>query len=191
MKPPPQILLPRSRLSRRLEPWYTVASYLFIPTGKELRGNDVSRSRCRLDLELRDAFFYFLFAAALALEISPLRFLAPCLGHSPWLDAAHPRLACISPRWPSTLVIEFLYGVIHRHAVTRRKAASARLALPLLGAGFAALLLMPPNQDVWRLLIWGLPAAAVVTATVALEDLYGARLPKLLLEIGDASDAPI
>jgi peptidoglycan/LPS O-acetylase OafA/YrhL len=50
-------------------------------------------------------------------------------------------------------------------------------------------MLIPEAHAPWGFLAWGLPAAAVVTGAVALEEWVGARLPKWLLEAGDASYA--
>jgi peptidoglycan/LPS O-acetylase OafA/YrhL len=59
----------------------------------------------------------------------------------------------------------------------------------LLGGGFLALLLAPEPHWPWGFLVRGLPAAAIVAGAVALEGELGGRLPKWLLEAGDASYA--
>jgi len=55
--------------------------------------------------------------------------------------------------------------------------------------GFLTLMLMPLSPVPSEFLAWGLPAAAIVTGAVAIEGQLGARLPKWLLEAGDASYA--
>jgi peptidoglycan/LPS O-acetylase OafA/YrhL len=180
-------LWPSAALNPVGTPWRILASYLFIPAN-----NGKGEMYPVLDVGWTlsyEVFFYLLFSAALALDLYPLAFLAPCL-------TAVGLVAMLRPAtWPdftilaSTMVIEFLYGVILAHLVTRKKLPGSRVGMLLLAGGFAALMLIPQAPPNWKFLAWGLPAAAVVTGAVALERKYGARLPKWLLEAGDASYA--
>ena len=63
-------------------------------------------------------------------------------------------------------------------------------ALMLAGAGLlAAQGLTGLRSDLWRPLLWGVPAAMIVAGAVALEPLRAFRPPAALLRLGDASYA--
>jgi peptidoglycan/LPS O-acetylase OafA/YrhL len=178
---------PTTALDLILTPWRVVASYLFIPARN---GNGEMFPVVTVGWTLNyEVFFYLLFATALALNISPLAFLTPCLTALALVGVARPAT------WPdftalaSTLVIEFLLGVVLAHVATRGKPPGKVAGAVLLFGGFLALLLMPEARAPWGFLAWGLPAAAVVTGAVALEGEWGGRLPGWLLEAGDASYA--
>jgi peptidoglycan/LPS O-acetylase OafA/YrhL len=181
-------LRPSASLNCALTPWRIAASYLFIPA-RNGRGDmfPVVEPGWTLNYEV---FFYLLFAAALALNVSPLAFLTPCLTALALVGMVRPAAG-----WPdftsvaSPLVLEFLYGVVLAHLATRRKLPGNALGALLLGGGFLALMLVPEGHAPWGFVLWGLPAAAIVTGAVALEDELGGRLPKWLLEAGDASYA--
>jgi peptidoglycan/LPS O-acetylase OafA/YrhL len=59
----------------------------------------------------------------------------------------------------------------------------------MLVVGFVALMLIPEPFYQLKFLFWGLPAAAMVAGAVILEEKWGGRMPKWLLEAGDASYA--
>jgi len=180
-------LRPTTALNSVLTPWRIVASYFFIPA-RNGAGEMFPLVVAGWTLNY-EVFFYLLFAAALALNISPLAFLTPCLTALALLGmtrtAAWPDFTTLA----SPLVIEFLFGVVLAHLATRRKLPGAAWGMLLLAGGFLALLLIPEAHGPWGFLFWGLPAAAVVTGAVAIEDSWGGRLPKWLLAAGDASYA--
>jgi len=170
-----------------LTPWRIAASYLFLPA-RNWRGEmfPVIDAGWTLNYEM---FFYLLFASALALNVSPLAFLTPCLTAIAMLGMLRPA------GWPditslaSPLVLEFLYGVILAHFAMRRKLPRAGIAAILLVGGFITLMIMPQTSAAWRFIPWGIPAAAVVTGAVALEGRLGQYIPRWLLAAGDASYA--
>jgi peptidoglycan/LPS O-acetylase OafA/YrhL len=170
-----------------LTPWRIAASYLFIPA-RNWRGEmfPVIDAGWTLNYEI---FFYLLFAAALALNISPLAFLTPCLTAIALLGMARPAGWPDATSLASPLVLEFLYGVLLAHFAMRRKLPGAAIATILLIGGFVTLMLMPQTSAEWRFIPWGIPAAAVVTGAVALEGRIGGHIPRWLLEAGDASYA--
>lgn len=178
---------PATGLDCAMTPWRIAASYLFIPA-KNGTGEMFPLVVVGWTLNY-EVFFYLLFAAALALNVSPLAFLTPCLTGLALLGmtrtAAWPDFTALA----SPMVIDFLYGIILAHLVTRRKMPGAAWGAVLLGGGFATLMLMPEPPWPWGFVLWGLPAAAIVTGAVALEDSLGGRLPKWLLEAGNASYA--
>jgi exopolysaccharide production protein ExoZ len=118
-----------------------------------------------------------------------LAFLTPCLMAVGLLGMVRP------VSWPdftslaSTVVIEFLFGVMLASFATRRKLPGNVWGALMMGGGFLTLLLMPEAPYPWGFLAWGLPAAAIVTGAVALEGTLGERLPGWLLAAGDASYA--
>jgi exopolysaccharide production protein ExoZ len=180
-------LNPAAALSSPLTPWRVAASYLFIPAKN---GNGEMFPLVTVGWTLNyEVFFYLLFAGALALNVSPLAFLAPVLTAVALVGMVRPAT------WPdfttlaSPMVIEFLYGMILAHMATRRKLPGTAWAGVLLGGGFLTLMLMPAAVAPWGFLAWGLPAAAIVVGAVALEGELGGRLPKWLLAAGDASYA--
>ncbi len=178
---------PGSGVTRALTPWRIAASYLFIPS-RDGTGQMFPIMAVGWTLNY-EALFYLLFAAALALKVSPLAFLTPCLTALALLGmertAGWPDITSLA----SPIVIEFLFGMILAHFAARRKLPGNACGLALLIGGFLVLMLMP--QLPWNLgiLPWGLPAAAMVTGAVAIEDAWGGRLPQWLLEAGDASYA--
>ena len=166
--------------------WHVAASYLFIP----------SFDRAHLPVPLLqvgwtlnfEMMFYLLFAAALALEMPPSRFLPPILG----------ALAVVGwrehPTWPawtalaSPLALEFLFGVVIATLARRGRLPGGWVGALLLAGGFAAVCRLPMASRA-RVVYWGLPAAAIVAGVVGLEDAMGRRLPRWLLEAGNASYA--
>jgi peptidoglycan/LPS O-acetylase OafA/YrhL len=180
-------LWPTKALNCILTPWRIAASYLFIPA-RNGKGElyPIVVVGWTLSYEM---FFYLLFAVALALDISPLAFLTPCLTAVAFLGATR------TAAWPdftaviSPLVIEFLFGIILAHFALRRKLPGALWGALLLVGGFIALLLIPEASSPWGVVNWGGPSAAMVLGAISLEPKLGHRLPKWLLEAGDASYA--
>ena len=166
--------------------WHVVASYLFIPS---MDGYGLSYPLLPVGWTLTfEMLFYGLFAVALALEVVPLAFLAPTLGL-----AALAGWSGVVP-WPvflvqdAPLVLEFLFGVILGQGALRGRLPGGVWAVALLAGGFAAISVVPVPHA-WRTFAWGLPAAAVVAGALALEGKTGRRLPRWLLEAGNASYA--
>ena len=166
--------------------WHVAASYLFIPSFDRAHVPvPLLQVGWTLNFEM---MFYLLFAAALALEASPLRFLPPVLG----------TLAAVGwrehPAWPawtalaSPLVLEFLFGVVIAWLARRERLPGGWFGALLLAVGFAAVCLLPMARGA-RVVYWGLPAAAIMAGVVGLEDAVGRRLPRWLLEAGNASYA--
>ena len=166
--------------------WRVAASYLFIPSfDRNHQPVPLLQVGWTLHFEM---MFYLLFAAALALGTPPLRFLPPILG----------ALAVVGwrehPTWPawttlaSPLVLEFLFGVGIAPLARRGRLPGGWVGALLLAGGFAAVCRLP-MVDSARVVYWGLPAAAIVAGAVGLEDAVGRRLPRWLLEAGNASYA--
>jgi peptidoglycan/LPS O-acetylase OafA/YrhL len=176
-------------LNAGLDPVHIVASYLFLPwwdgTGKL---QPVLGVGWTLNFEM---FFYAMFALAMALRVSPVKFVGV-------LFTALSVLAFFrQPDWPpfafwlDTIVLEFVAGMVIAHLALRGVKMPPLAAAALLVAGFVVMF-----QD-WgdglpvqaRALVWGLPATAIVAAVVSLEPLLRSRVPKSAMRLGDASYA--
>jgi len=178
---PDAVMNPLGGLSR------IASSYLFIPI-LNAKGeiSPILGAGWTLNYEM---LFYVLITLALVLDIAPLVFVTPALAV----------LACVAfiphghlpdfTTLASPLLIEFLYGLLLGSLVARGKFAGRSWGPLLFAASFIALMLIPKPSDNWRFLFWGLPAACVLAGAVASEERWGARLPKWLLEAGDASYA--
>ena len=162
--------------------WNACASLLFIPA-RDAAGaiRPVLPVGWSLNFEF---FFYALFTSALALRLSPL-WLTPVLG------AVAVAGFFYSPVWPAPLflangmVLEFAAGMVLAVMAFR---PGGRASVVLLGVAMSLLLILP-QAGPWRFLVWGLPAAAVLSAALSLEPTMGARIPAWVLAVGDASYA--
>jgi peptidoglycan/LPS O-acetylase OafA/YrhL len=167
--------------------WHVLASYLFFPTRSPVGAyGSILAVGWTLIFEM---FFYILFAIVLATRLPRLPALAPVLilmafGWTIPFVARHGTLHF----YANTMQLEFLYGMALAACIPFVRKIPAPLAMLLAIAGFLPLLLWhSPAMILWGGILWGIPALAVVTAAVALESPFGARTPKWLLEIGDAS----
>ncbi|HTV07474.1 MAG TPA: acyltransferase [Candidatus Aquilonibacter sp.] len=167
--------------------WHVLGSYLFFPTRSPIGAyGSVLAVGWTLIFEM---FFYVLFAIVLATRLPRLPVLAPVL-----ILLAFARTIPFVERhgtlhfYANTMQLEFLFGMLLATSIPRARKIPGSLAILLGIAGFVPLLLWnPPLAVLWGGILWGVPALAVVTAAVALESPFGARAPRWLLEIGDAS----
>ncbi len=162
--------------------WSFIGSAAFIPV-RDLSGavRPVLSVGWTLNFEM---LFYALFAAALAIRVHPL-WITPALAALAlagfWRDPAWP-----APCWLANgMVLEFAAGM----ALGCVSGALPRRAAIWIMASSAVLLLTLPHAGPWRFLAWGMPAAAILAAAVALEPRAGPHLPAWLLATGDASYA--
>src|SRR5262249_47219718 len=86
-----------------------------------------------------------------------------------------------------TIVLEFLFGVVLARLILAGWRLPPLPAACALGAGFALLLVFEPPADYLRVVVWGLPALAIVAAAVSLEQEVARLIPKAVLDLGDAS----
>ena len=87
----------------------------------------------------------------------------------------------------STIVIEFIFGVALAKLTLAGHRLSLRAALALFAAGVVAIMALPMISDNMRVVMWGIPAFAIVTGAVSLEPIVARKLPQWLLSLGDAS----
>jgi len=171
-------------LTARLGWRYCAASLLFLPV-HDLAGRfqPVLPVGWTLSFEM---MFYGLFAAALAARLRPVVWLPPVLMALTLLPHAH---GSVIGELANPIVLEFGFGT------TLATAWLAGWRLPgwldgLVLAGSVWLLFVaPPHFLGGRVASWGVPAAALVAATVGLECRLGTRIPKLILALGHSSYA--
>ncbi len=168
--------------------WHVVASYLFIPT---LGEGDAIVPVLSVGWTLQyEMLFYLLFALALGIGFAPLNFLLPTLFIIAGVGLFN------EPSWPaalqglvSPLVLKFLAGAILGRLTLRQRLPSPRIGAWLLVGGLVAILCVPGASLAVRVVGWGLPAAAIVLGCAALEAPLSLKLPRWLLELGNASYA--
>jgi exopolysaccharide production protein ExoZ len=181
------LIAPALALNALGTPWHVIASYLFLPS-RNAHGliEPILVVGWTLNYEMA---FYVLFAVALATRASLLKVLAPVLILLALLWVVPQHGVPDAVRWYETpMVLEFLAGIVLARVLPRIKRLAAPVALLLVIAGFTGLLTMAwPNFSVWRGVGWGLPAIAIVCGALALEKRWGAKTPRWLLEVGDAS----
>ncbi len=162
---------------------YVLRSYLFLPV-VDSAGH--FRPLLPVGWTLTYEFlFYMLFALALALRVDVLRVVVPAFV-----------VICIlallrTEHWPtwtilfSTIVVEFLFGVLLAKMILLGWRLSRGVAAVAVLLGFALILAVPESPENLRVLTWGLPALAIVGGAVSLEK--WAVIPQWLLALGDAS----
>ena len=159
------------------------ASLLFLPV-RDASGHfgPVLPVGWTLDFEM---LFYLLFAGALALRAAPLLFVTPPLLLLACLQGGTGNAALLC----DPIVLEFVFGALIARLLLRGTTLKPPLAIPLAIAACAILLMLPSYVLPARVLRWGLSAAVLVACVVSLEEWLRDRLPKLLLQLGDASYA--
>jgi exopolysaccharide production protein ExoZ len=179
-------LWPRLLPQVRLQPSHLALSLLFIP---HLDPDGLPFPLLPPGWTLvYEAVFYLVFAASLAapirarfgLVIGGLTALA-LLGF-----VLHP----LYELFANPSLLEFAAGVWLGKAYAERRLPGRGIGWLLLAAGlgaFVALRLLGLHSDMWRNLIWGVPALAIVAGAVTLEANGGVRSSPPLKQLGDAS----
>lgn len=179
------MILPALAIRTSLDPGFIAGSYLFMPV-IDHAGN--FRPLIPMGWTLTYEFlFYLLFAAALAMRADILRVIVPGLG----IIAAFALFRQASwPAWTvlfSTIVLEFIFGVVLAKLTLAGHRLSPRAASALVTAGIVAIMALPMVSSDLRVVMWGLPAFAIVAGAVSLERIVADKLPNWLLSLGDAS----
>ncbi len=131
--------------------------------------------------------FYVLFAVALGLRVDVVRVLIPAFALLVILALLR------TESWPawtilfSTIIVEFLFGVVLAKVTLRGWSMPPALAASVMVLGAALLLFVPEAPENLRPLVWGVPALAIVAGAVSLEPRIAGGLPQWLLTLGDAS----
>lgn len=179
------LLLPWLAMRTSMDFGFIAGSYLFLPVIDQA-GN--FRPLIPMGWTLTyEMLFYAIFAAALALRIDVLRVIVPGLGVIALLgllrDASWPSWTILF----STIVLEFIFGVMLAKATLKGFRLSPRAALLTLAIGVIGVLALPMISANMRVVMWGIPAFGVVAGAVSLEPIVARRLPRWLLSLGDAS----
>ena len=179
--------MPAMALRTQLHFGYVVASFLLLPVHDASGAfQPVLPVSWTLTFEM---MFYGLFALALFLRVPVLRFVTPILA-----ALALAALARTST-WPAigelanTMVLEFALGAWIGTLALHGRIAPPGAAILLLVVGFGIMLSIPYGPPPMRLIVWGLPAAAIVAGAIGLERIVAPHLPRWLLSLGDASYA--
>jgi peptidoglycan/LPS O-acetylase OafA/YrhL len=181
------IAVPKAFLTLRLD-WHNVLfSYLFLlsrtPSGDI---NTVVVTGWSLCYEV---YFYAIFAAFLFL---PRKFFLAGTGAIFAAGLFLNATGAIVPAWAtvatSPLLIEFYLGTVIALLFVAGFALPAGLAWAAIIAGFATIPILgdPVGGDWHRVLIWGLPSAAILAGAVSLER-RAIRVPKFLVVLGASS----
>lgn len=166
---------------------HVTSSLLFLPgTNPHRVGEPILIVGWSLNFEMA---FYVLFALALWWRKPPVLIAGPVilLAALTAITGHFASLAWVA-YYQYSIVLEFLGGILLALALPwlRRMPWQAGLVLvavniPLLW--FCFLRWVP----LWRGLVWGVPALAVVAGLISMETRWGAHMPRWTLQIGDAS----
>jgi exopolysaccharide production protein ExoZ len=182
------LVLPASLMRTSLTLSHVVGSYFFIPM-RDPNGEiyPVLEVGWTLYYEM---LFYALVTTALALRVPLLAIAGPALSAfaltaivGGFGGFAH----TIMGEFANTIVIEFIFGAMIGIGIKRGIIIPQPAAALLLGLGFAFILSAPVVTAFLRPLTWGLPAACIVAGAVSLEDWLRGRIPRWILDAGDAS----
>jgi peptidoglycan/LPS O-acetylase OafA/YrhL len=164
---------------------FVVKSYLFLPL-VDSAGH--FRPLLPVGWTLTYEFlFYVLFALALGLRVDVLQVLVPAFALIVVLALLR------TETWPawtilfSTIIVEFLFGVMLARLTLQGWSLSPALAASATLFGAALILFVPEGSENLRTLSWGVPALAIVAGAVSLEPRIAGALPQWLLTLGDAS----
>jgi len=167
--------------------WNTIASFLFIPS---VDGMGVIKPVLPVGWTLCfEMFFYILFAGALFFAVDAL----VAVGSLMVLLSLVSIVA--QPDWPaitslaSPFLLEFVFGmVIGRAFLAKRFDGAPPIWAILTGvAGLIGLVAMPADGAWQRAAFWGTAGSAALCGALMAERWLGRRLPKLLIDTGEAS----
>ncbi len=161
-------------------------SYLFLPS-RNLDGKIEPLVGVGWTLNF-EMLFYALFALALFFRKDVFRFVGWALAilsiGSLFYRTSWPPITSFL----NSIVLEFFVGMLIARAFVRGYRLPRGAALPLLAAGFIALLLPSSDWGFPKVVINGLPAALIVMSAVSLGSLED-RIPRTILYLGNASYA--
>lgn len=187
------LTIPAALLHPGLSWTNVLGSYFFIPT-KNADGLIVPVLIVGWTLNF-EMFFYLLFTCSLLVRFSPVRLIIPALVILAVFGLSYPMVVPPILVLVSPLLFEFLFGILIAQALMAKRMPGTWSSAIMAIAGGAAILIYPylPQQSddlqKWRVVFWGVPAAAIVLGTVALEPLLAAKLPKWFFAAGNASYA--
>jgi peptidoglycan/LPS O-acetylase OafA/YrhL len=181
------VALPELARHTHLTTWNTIASFLFVPSMDGMGAiKPVLPVGWTLSFEM---FFYIAFAGALFLAIDAL----VAVGSLMVLLSLVSMFA--QPEWPaitslaSPFLLEFVLGMIIGRVFLRNRfeGLSPVWAILVGTAGLIGLAAVPADGAWQRAAIWGSAGSAALCGALMAERWLGRRLPKLLVETGEAS----
>ncbi len=166
--------------------WHVVASYLFLPSlGPTGTMEPLVVVGWTLDLEM---LFYVLIALALWFRAPVMSVVGPVLAVLTGMAFVSTLPFVLLRGWANPIVLEFVFGMLLAKAAGAGRLPGRWGSAMLVGVGALVLILTPWAMiSVWRPLLWGLPALAVLAGALGLERTLGPRAPRWALEMGDAS----
>ncbi|MGE0223157.1 MAG: acyltransferase family protein [Acetobacteraceae bacterium] len=175
------LAVPALAMRTQLSLPYVLGSYALFPV-RDVYGEFVPVLPVGWTLSY-EMMFYLLIGCALFLRRPMIMISFPVL----LLFAAYALID--SSGFANTIVLEFLFGLTLGMCLPQATRIPVAAGLALFLAGVGVILLVPLASAELRPLIWGVPALAIVTGAVAMEQVAGGLLPRWLLEAGDASYA--
>lgn len=181
------IFAPSTVQSGRPELWHIIASYLFLPAQHPVFPTiePVLIPGWTLNYEM---FFYFVWGLIL---LAPNGFRAPIAGFFLTglvvFGTLFPPSNVMMIFYTSTIIMEFIFGVIIGVWYLRGGPLPTFAGWPLLIVGFLALLCFNETPPQARFLFWGIPAALIVTGALVLERADAVRKYPVFVLLGDAS----
>lgn len=167
--------------------WNTIASFLFIPSADGMGAiKPILPVGWTLCFEM---FFYVLFAGALFFAVDALT----AVGSLMVLLSLVSLVA--QPDWPaitslaSPFLLEFVFGMIIGRAFLEKRFEGAPPVWAILtgAAGLIGLAALPADGAWQRAALWGTSGSAALCGALMAERWLGQRLPKLLIDTGEAS----
>jgi exopolysaccharide production protein ExoZ len=171
-------------LHTKLSPVTAACSYLFLPA-RNLDGKIEPLVGVGWTLTF-EMLFYFLFTIALFLRKNVFQFVGVILAILS--IGAYFR----EPSWPpiafylNSIVLEFFLGMLIAKVCINGIYFPRKIVFWLLACGFVLLLVPPPQWNVPKVLISGVPACLIVWSAASLGRLED-FIPRIVLYLGDAS----
>jgi exopolysaccharide production protein ExoZ len=166
---------------------HVMGSYLFLPALFPA-GVDVPLLPVGWTLNY-EIFFYVLCTLALLSGVRPLRFASVVLIPLALVGLVYTPSAPIETTYINPIILEFLMGMLVAKGVTSRIRVPTAVASLLIACGIATLLIVREPGPQWRMLLWGVPAAATVLGVALMERTWRLILGRRVLLLGDSSYA--
>ncbi|MEP9366378.1 acyltransferase [Xanthobacter sp. VNH20] len=181
------LFVPSAVQSGRPELWHIIASYLFLPAQHPVFPTiePVVIPGWTLNYEM---FFYLVWGLVLLLpDRMRVATIIALFAALVLLGAALPSRNVMLTFYTSTIIIEFIFGVMVGIWYLQGRALPVAAGWALIGVGFAVMLGINEVALQTRFLLWGIPAAMIVVGALALEKAGAVRKYPFFVMLGDAS----
>ncbi len=186
------VAIPAVMEQPELAGWPVIASFLFVPAWNSTHSSvAIIAAGWTLCFEM---FFYYVFAVCLALRLRPLAVITPFFVALTFLSLWRTNAWGAPGTLIDPLLLEFVGGMwIGWLTVTQRLRLGTPSAVGLLTGGSVLLVassFLAPNVAYGaRVIVWCVPAAAIMIGFIALEDRVNFRAMRVPMLLGDASYA--